>query len=281
MTSEEFRGSSLGKKEPPPAQTHIDLTPRSAPPLVLRDSGSAYAPSPTVPRPAVPRVPAAPEANAPAAPTPRAQQPFPPPSGEAASAVPRKADDGAGLPYFRVIGEALDTYILVETADALLLIDKHACHERILFDKLVAGLGAQMSQTLLTPVTWSPGAADAELLEANAALLSEAGFELERFGDDGVILRAVPADAAGGELALLEEITEALRSGKPEDRREALCHTIACKAAIKAGARSDPAELEALARRVVSGEIRYCPHGRPVSVKLTKTELDKQFKRIV
>ena len=263
MTSEEFRGSGLGKQEKAPAQTRIDLAPK-APPLVLRDGGAPYESSPTVPRPAIPRVSAQPEAPAPAA-----QQPEPP------APAPEEA------PAYRVIGEALDTYILVELPDALLLIDKHACHERILFDRLVAGLGAQMSQTLLAPVTWSPGAADAELLEANAALLSEAGFELERFGDDGVILRAVPADAQGEELSMLEEIAEALRSGKPSDRREALCHTIACKAAIKAGSRSDPAELEALAARVVSGEVRYCPHGRPVSVKLTKTELDRQFKRIV
>ncbi len=254
MTSEEFRGSPRGKKESPPAQTRIDLSPRPSAQGVLRDSGERYEIAAPVP----------------------AQQPEPTETPE-----PAPPSAPAETPPYRVIGEALDTYILVETADALLLIDKHACHERILFDALAAGLGAQMSQTLLTPVTWSPGAEDAELLEQNAALLAEAGFDLERFGDDGVILRAVPADAEGSELALLEELTAALRTGRPEDRRETLCHTIACKAAIKAGSRSDPAELEALAKRVVSGEVRYCPHGRPVCVKLTKTELDKQFKRIV
>lgn len=261
MTSEEFRGSPRGKKESPPAQTRIDLSPRPSAQGVLRDSGERYEIAAPVPAPQ---------------PAPRTQQPEPTETPE-----PAPAPAPAETPPYRVIGEALDTYILVETADALLLIDKHACHERILFDALAAGLGAQMSQTLLTPVTWSPGAEDAELLEQNAALLAEAGFDLERFGDDGVILRAVPADAEGSELALLEELTAALRTGRPEDRRETLCHTIACKAAIKAGSRSDPAELEALAKRVVSGEVRYCPHGRPVCVKLTKTELDKQFKRIV
>ena len=273
MSSEEFRASGLGRTEAKPEQTRIDLSPRSAAPtLTLRSEGADYAASPTVPRPVIPRV----------SPTPAVSQPAPPPApAPADGAQPERAPDAAPPPDLRVIGEALDTYILVELPDALLLIDKHACHERILFDKLCAGLGAQMSQTLLTPVTWSPGAEDAELLEANSALLAEAGFELERFGDDGVILRAVPADAEGGEIALLEELVSALRTGKPEDRRETLCHTIACKAAIKAGTRSDPAELEALAKRVVSGEVRYCPHGRPVSVKLTKTELDRQFKRIV
>ena len=184
-------------------------------------------------------------------------------------------------PAFRVVGEALSTYIVVERGDELLLIDKHACHERVIFDRLKAGLGPEMSQTLLTPLTWSPGAAAAELIEQNAPLLTEAGFEVERFGADGVIVRAVPADLAGSELAALEEILESLKTGRPGDRREEICHTVACKAAIKAGSRSDTYELEALAVRVVSGEIRYCPHGRPVSVRLTKAELDKQFKRII
>ncbi len=267
MSSEEFRTGGHARAAEPPAQTRIDLSPRPASPTVLRDSGNAFTPSPTVPRPVIPRIPAA-ESAAPA-------------RAAARSAQTEPAPAPADTPDFRVIGEALDTYILVETGDTLLLIDKHACHERILFDNLQAGLGAQMSQTLLTPLTWSPGAEVSELLEANRLLLAEAGFDVERFGDDGVIVRAVPADAADGEITLLEEIADALHTGKPDDRREALCHTIACKAAIKAGSRSDPAELEALARRVVSGEIRYCPHGRPVSVKLTKTELDKQFKRIV
>ena len=277
MTSEQFRSSGLARAAEPPQQTRLDLAPRSAPPIVLRDGGTAYAPSPTVPRPEIPRIPSERPVPAPAA----APAPVPTPAPTPAPAVEAPPAPAAELPEWRVIGEALDTYILVETADALLLIDKHACHERILFDKLCAGLGAQMRQTLLVPVTWSPGAEDAALLEENRALLEEAGFEIERFGEDGVIVRAVPADAEGSETALLEELVEALRTGRVADRREALCHTIACKAAIKAGSRSEPAELEALARSVVSGEVRYCPHGRPVSVKLTKTELDKQFKRIV
>ena len=265
MTSEEFRSSGLAKaaEKPAPVQTRIDLSPRPAAPIVLRDSGASYPLSPMVPRPEIPRIPA--ENGRPKTPETAVSAPETPPA----------------MPEYRVVGEALDTYIIVETGEDLLLIDKHACHERILFDRLQAGLGEQMRQTLLAPVTWSPGAEDAELLEQNAALLAEAGFDLERFGDDGVILRAVPADAEGSEVALLEELAAALRTGKPEDRRETLCHTIACKAAIKAGRRSEPEELETLARAVVSGEVRYCPHGRPVSVKLTKTELDKQFKRIV
>ena len=276
MDSAQFRSCVAGEKpERPPEQTRLDLSPRAE----MRSAGAVYAPSPTVPAPVIPRIPTPAPVSVPVPVPASAPESAPAPARET-SEVPAAAP-APEPPDFRVIGEALDTYILVETAEGLLLIDKHAAHERILFDALVAGLGPQMSQTLLTPVTWSPGAADAEMLEANAALLAEAGFALERFGDDGVILRAVPADAEGSEIALLEALTEDLRGAAPEDRRETLCHTIACKAAIKAGRRSEPAELEALARRVVSGEVRYCPHGRPVSVKLTKAELDRQFKRIV
>ena len=276
MTSGEFRESGLARPAPAkaPEQTRLDLSPRPpAAPIVLRDNVAPYGPSPTVPRPEIPRIPAQ-RSPAPEAPS---QPPAPAPASEETPAP----DAPAAVPEHRVIGEAMDTYILVETADALLLIDKHACHERILFDRLLAGLGAQMRQTLLVPVTWSPGAEDAELLEENSAALEAYGFEIERFGSDGVILRAVPADTDGDPVELLEELTGALRAGKPEDRRETLCHTIACKAAIKAGTPSAPAELAALARAVVSGQVRYCPHGRPVSVKLTKSELDRQFKRIV
>lgn len=265
MTAEEYRQSGLAGRAaqpaPPPVQQRFDL-PRTEMPapavLPLHQDLPAYGTSRIVPRPEIP-----------APPTP-APEPEPQPEPKAPE-----------TPDFRVIGEALDTYILVETEGSLLLIDKHACHERIIFDRIMAGRGAAMSQTLLTPVTWTPGAETAELIEQNAALLEGAGFALERFGADAVVIRAVPADSDGSETAMLEEIAEALRSGRVADPRDAICHTIACKAAIKAGSRSDISELSALAARVVTGEIRYCPHGRPVAVRLTKGELDKFFKRIV
>lgn len=269
---------------------------QSAPAEAAPTQASQYVPAAAAvsePTPEVRSAPAAPHSNAQAPAADFSAEPASDASGSApadsaaegaaagASPAFSAADPGAPAPSVRLIGEALNTYILVEHGDELLLIDKHACHERIIFDRLLAGLGEQMSQTLLTPVTWSPGAAEVELLEQNMALLDAAGFEIARFGDDGVIVRAVPADADGSEIAMLEEIIETLRSGKPGDPREIICHTIACKAAIKAGSRSDPRELAVLAEKVVSGAVRYCPHGRPVSVRLTKTELDKQFKRIV
>ncbi len=264
MTAEEYRRSGIAGRaaptapaQPAPVQQRIELPRDKAPApavLPLHQDLPAYETSRLVPRPEIP--------------VERAPEPEPEP----------KAPE---TPDFRVIGEALDTYILVETEGSLLLIDKHACHERIIFDRIMAGRGAAMSQTLLTPVTFAPGAETVELLEQNAALLESAGFAFERFGADALVVRAVPADSDGSETAMLEEIAESLRAGRTADPRDAICHTIACKAAIKAGSRSDLSELTALAARVVTGEIRYCPHGRPVAVRLTKAELDKFFKRIV
>lgn len=184
---------------------------------------------------------------------------------------------------FRLIGETMDTYILAETAEGLLLIDKHAAHERIIFDTLMRQKGEIMSQTLLMPVTWTPGEETAELIERSMPLLESAGFEIDRFGTGSVIIRAVPQGTDfGGEAAMLEEICEKLgRGASYDERREELLHTVACKAAIKAGMDSDEREIFAIAERVVSGEVKYCPHGRPVSVLLTRRELDRQFKRII
>ncbi len=183
---------------------------------------------------------------------------------------------------WRVVGEVLDTYIVVDMPEQMLLIDKHAAHERINFDRLKAAQGAVMSQGLLMPLTWHAGAEGREMAEAHAPLLSELGFTLEPYGEEDMVIRALPADmdSADGPAAL-DEICESLSRGGTDLARDRVLQTIACKAAIKAGRRSDMRELEALAARVVSGEIRYCPHGRPVATAFTKNELDKKFKRIV
>ncbi len=181
----------------------------------------------------------------------------------------------------RVAGEILRTYILAEQGDKVLVIDKHAAHERMIFDRLKAQDRQIMSQALLQPQTWRPGPEGMELLSANGDLLNELGFELEPYGDEDVIVRAVPEDLDPGQLAAaLEEICEKLKSGGRDLARDSVLQTVACKAAIKAGWDTDPAELLALAEKVASGQIRYCPHGRPVSVTLTKKELDRQFGRI-
>jgi DNA mismatch repair protein MutL len=185
---------------------------------------------------------------------------------------------------FRLLGEALGVYIVLQQGDRLVLIDKHAVHERILFDRLLSDKRPVMSQGLLLPAVFTPGGEGAELLLRNGDLLVKLGFVLEPFGEEAVALRAVPADMDAAEaVPALEEMLEHLREGRNpgvRDVREKLAATIACRAAVKAGDDSDPKELLALAKRVLSGEIKYCPHGRPVSAVLTRAELDRKFGRI-
>ncbi|MCI7321590.1 MAG: DNA mismatch repair endonuclease MutL [Clostridiales bacterium] len=188
-------------------------------------------------------------------------------------------------PPARLIGEAMHTYILVEKGETLILIDKHAAHERINFDRLRQNPADIPSQTLLEPLPFTPDASDADVLQQYGDVLAELGFTLEPFGRNDYILRGVPAqlDAADA-LPALEEICAQLRHGARMDAqsvRDEVLKTVACKAAIKAGWQTEPEELLRLADAVCAGEVKYCPHGRPVAVTLTRRELDKLFKRIV
>ncbi len=184
----------------------------------------------------------------------------------------------------KILGEAFRTYIIVELDDTLTLIDKHAAHERIIFDRLKAQDREIAAQALLIPATVKLSGEDAELIEQNGSLLYELGFEIEPFGEDSFVIRAVPADMDSPDAAAaIEEICEKLRRGKLDAKsaRDEILHTVACKAAIKAGWDTQPLEREKLVEEVLSGRVKYCPHGRPVAVTMTKTELDKMFKRIV
>lgn len=196
-----------------------------------------------------------------------------------ARAVPPEA------PPARLIGEAMHTYILVEKGDTLILIDKHAAHERINFDRLRQNPADIPSQTLLEPLPFTPDESDADVLQQHGSTLAELGFTLEPFGRSDYILRGVPAQIdAGDALPALEEICAQLRHGAHTDAqavRDEVLKTVACKAAIKAGWQTEPEELLRLADAVCAGEVKYCPHGRPVAVTLTRRELDKLFKRIV
>lgn len=189
------------------------------------------------------------------------------------------------LPDHKIVGEAMKTYIIVEQGEELILIDKHAAHERMIFDRLKAQDRSIMAQTLLAPVTIRPDGADAELLEQYGGLFASLGFEIEPFGETDYVVRALPADLDAADVApAVEEICEKLRRGKaprPEDARDEILHTVACKAAIKAGWDNSREELERVVEAVLSGAVKYCPHGRPVSAVVTKKELDKLFRRIV
>ena len=184
---------------------------------------------------------------------------------------------------WRIAGEVLKTYVICEDGDgAVWLIDKHAAHERVRFDALKASPVPPMAQQLLTPAAVNlDGEAYSAVLD-NLPLLERCGFQCEDFGGGTVLVRALPDDVPAAEAAsTLEELAQKLllQRADPEGLRDDLLHTIACKSAIKAGMTSDVTELAALVRRVQSGEIRYCPHGRPVAAKLTRYELEKMFKR--
>ena len=186
---------------------------------------------------------------------------------------------------FRIIGEALHTYIIVEQGEAVLLIDKHAAHERIRFEALKKEDHPIMAQLLLAPVSAELSREEAAAVLENKALLERCGFETEDFGGGDILIRQIPSDVDVEDAkALLQELAGDLLAGKtldPDSLRDNLLHTIACKSAIKAGWLTSDEELRRLVQEVLSrDDIKYCPHGRPVCVTLTKRQLEKQFKRV-
>ena len=186
----------------------------------------------------------------------------------------------------RYVGEVFRTYILAERGDELCLIDKHAAHERQLYEKLAANYGNVPSQLLLQPAAIDLSAEEKQALLENQPLLENAGLDVADFGGSTVLLRAVPADVEPQNAEdLLVEIADRLLKGSRDalnEHTEWVLHSISCRAAIKAGDKSSPQELMALAEKILSGEVPpFCPHGRPCVLKLTRKELEKQFGRIV
>ena len=186
----------------------------------------------------------------------------------------------------RYVGEIFKTYILAERGEEICIIDKHAAHERQLFEKLAADYGDVPSQLLLEPVVVELSAEEKTALLANLDLLESAGLEIADFGGSTVLLRSVPADVEQSSAEdLLIELADKLAKGSRDalnEKTEWVLHSISCRAAIKAGDKTSPQELMALAEKILSGEVPpFCPHGRPCVLKLTRKELEKQFGRIV
>ena len=185
---------------------------------------------------------------------------------------------------WRMVGELYRTYIIVEQGEDAFLIDKHAAHERILFDKLKENQEAISSQMLLTPIPCRLSPDAAAILIANRPMLLQLGFEVDAFGDNTVLLRQIPMDLSQEDAAeAVEAIAADLMNGRQEKAdtvRDDVLHTVACKAAIKAGWHTDEKELLALTRQVMAREdLKYCPHGRPICISLSKKQLEKQFRR--
>ena len=192
-------------------------------------------------------------------------------------------DMPADIPW-RIVGELYKSYILVEQGEEAYLMDKHAAHERILFEKLKANQEIISAQSLLTPIPCRLGAEACALILSNGKMLEELGFEVDGFGEDTVLLRQIPMDLSTEDAAdALETIATDLLSGRRTDKdtvRDEVLHTVACKAAIKAGWTTSSQELHALVATVMSREdLKYCPHGRPICISLSKKQLEKQFKR--
>ena len=281
MTAQEYKTFSAAMQEAPkPAPAAASATAVK----IRQEAESSLKEAVVVPKPAqsvvsAPLPPATiPKKQPAAAPVPL--PPMPEPTEEVEQTVLEMPKE---IPW-RMVGELYNSYILVEQGDDAFLIDKHAAHERILFEKLKANQEKISAQSLLTPipVRLSPSAAG-ELLE-NRKTLDELGFEIEEFGENTLLLRQIPMDLSPEDAAdALETLASDLLSGRREQAdtvRDELLHTVACKAAIKAGWKNDEAELLAVAKAVMSREdLKYCPHGRPICVTLSKKQLEKQFKR--
>ena len=202
------------------------------------------------------------------------------PSGP--SPEPEQPQTPEDLPW-RMVGEVLHTYIVVEQGDRVFFIDKHAAHERMNFDRMKAQGYDPMAQTLLSPALCRLPAEEQEVLLSHQELLGQFGFDVDQLGD-ALAVRQAPFDVDAGDIeTTLSELAQKLLTtgdADPAAARDELLHTMACKAAIKGGWKTSDQELERVAQAVMSGQVKYCPHGRPVAIELTQKELEKQFKRI-
>ncbi len=188
-------------------------------------------------------------------------------------------------PQVRAIGEVFSTYILVECGNEMILIDKHAAHERIIYEQLKAQNKNIASQMLISPLAVHLSREEYAAVIADTELLAESGFAVEDFGDGTVIVSEYPVILEGADIAAqLTEIAGYLSANGREVTTEKLdwiFHSAACRAAVKAGDTTTLYEMQRFAEKVLSmPDIRYCPHGRPVIAKLTRRELERLFGRV-
>ena len=261
--------------EEKPVQAGVAVESKQIPPTVVEEKPKVAAPVAAVPAPVAEEKPA---------PAPQVEKPV-----EAEIPIPVVEPEPEPVPVeepqepWVVRGELFHTYIMVEQGDKVVLIDKHAAHERVNFDRLKAQDYRPMVQELLIPITITPGPQERQVLLDGQEVLEGFGFQLEEFGAGSIAVRAVPDYLETGDVEpTLLELAKKLRLtgwADPSAARDEVMHTMACKAAIKGGQRNDPQELERVAQKVMAGEVKYCPHGRPVAIELTRGELEKQFKR--
>ena len=188
------------------------------------------------------------------------------------------------VPEFRFIGEAFRTYIIIEVDKELTFIDKHALHERMIYEQLKSSADTY-SQLLLVPQTVTLDKSVYSAVIENFDMFTECGFEVEDFGMPTILVRSAPQYITGEDIAdTVTEMADYIADNKRDIRSEKMdwiFHNIACRAAVKAGNKSTEMELKDLALKLLSDDsLRYCPHGRPVSFTLKKSEIEKQFGRV-
>ena len=198
---------------------------------------------------------------------------------------PEKKEEPSKPTVFRLIGEAFATYAVFESNDTLFLLDKHAAHERILFERLKKTVSSNERQILLSPVVVNTSAQEYQAVLEHESLVQSLGFFWEVFGNHSFLLREVPLLLAHLNVRdLFLDIAQKLMQQKQHvstDLYEELLHSMACRSAVKANDDTKPEELEALLQEVVqNGEIRHCPHGRPVIISFSKQEIERRFGRI-
>lgn len=189
---------------------------------------------------------------------------------------------------FMVIGQLFDTYILIEKDDRLLIIDQHAAHERLNYERLKHELEENgiNSQMLIEPVTVQLTGEEYAAFSDNSELFYRLGFDAEPYGESTVIIRSAPGEVSWSETEPLftELVTQAvnMKLELVSEERQRLIYTIACKASVKANMKMDMIEMQNLAERVFALEnINTCPHGRPIVISMNKKEIEKEFKRII
>lgn len=279
-----FRPAAALVSRPSPSLNASKAVPMAEdyPPEAVRQEAFVSLPQQAKPKPFLTREPYSPPAAEPSNP----QQESPVSIAPASAAPAPTEEPPSAAPAleasWRMAGEVLNTYIIVEQGDQIFFIDKHAAHERMNFDRMKTEGYDPMAQTLLSPVICRLSAQEQEALLSQLPLLEEFGFDVDELGG-GLAVRQAPFDVEVGDIeATLAEIARNLLTtggADPSAARDELLHTMACKAAIKGGWKTSPLELERVVRSVMTGAVKYCPHGRPVAIELTRKELEKQFKR--
>ena len=204
---------------------------------------------------------------------------------EDTSAVEENAEEVPSTPAFRIIGEAFHTYIFVEIEDKIWIIDKHAAHERMIYEQLRSGADGKATQMLLAPIPVTLRKEEYDAVLRHADLLADSGFLVEDFGTGTIALTACPIllDAADAKEALEELASYLCRSTQQilSEKMDWIYHNTACRAAIKGGDFTSEYELQAFTERLLSmPDIRTCPHGRPVMIEMTRREMEKSFGRV-